>query len=383
MVKAIGIDSGTKSMDIFGFDDETGEVIIDTAVDRNKVTENPAVIVELLREVQEEYGKIDAIVGPCGYGIPLKPARETTDEEIALATFITEADVRRRLKIVGLRELMLLLREAEDLNVYFTPGVIHLPTVPGWRKANRIDLGTADKVFTVALAMVREAERKDIPYSETNLIAVEVGFAYTSAMAVRNGQIVDGMAGTAGFPGYLGMGFMDGELAYALANALDDFGKLVLFQGGASYIAGIDPFSVSPEEFVRLAKEDENVREGYNAMVEAIVKDVFSLLPSTRPESIYISGRFSRIPEFFNDVREALEGAFESYGFSVEVLKLESRAKAKEAAEGSAIIANGIAGGRYRNLVETLRLRESSGSIFDWVKLKEREKLRIFERLVL
>ena len=31
MVKAVGIDSGTKSMDIFGFDDETGEVIIDTS----------------------------------------------------------------------------------------------------------------------------------------------------------------------------------------------------------------------------------------------------------------------------------------------------------------------------------------------------------------
>ncbi|WP_367883289.1 DUF1464 family protein [Thermococcus peptonophilus] len=56
------------------------------------------------------------------------------------------------------------------------------------------------------------------------------------------------MAGTAGFPGYLGMGgFMDGELAYALANALEDFGKMVLFQGGgAAYVAGIDPFSVSP-----------------------------------------------------------------------------------------------------------------------------------------
>ena len=383
MVRAVGIDSGTRSMDIFGFDDETGEVIVDTAVDRNRVTENPAIIVDLLREVQEEYGKIDAIVGPCGYGIPLKPAREATDEEIALATFITETDVRRRLKIVGLRELMLLLREAKDLNVYFTPGVIHLPTVPEWRKANRIDLGTADKVFTVALAMVREAERRDIPYSETNLIAVEVGFAYTSAMAVRNGQIVDGMAGTAGFPGYLGMGFMDGELAYALANALDDFGKLVLFQGGAAYVAGIDPFSVSPEEFVELARKDENVREGYRAMIEAIVKDVFALLPSTKPEAIYISGRFSRIPEFFNDVKDALKGAFESYGFSVEVLKLESRARAKEAAEGSAIIANGIAGGRYKDLVEVLRLGESSGSIFDWVKLKERDKLRIFEELIL
>lgn len=76
MVKAVGIDSGTKSMDIFGFDDETGEVIVDASVDRNRVTENPGIIIELLREVQEEHGKIDAIVGPCGYGIPLKPARK-------------------------------------------------------------------------------------------------------------------------------------------------------------------------------------------------------------------------------------------------------------------------------------------------------------------
>ncbi|WP_297490034.1 DUF1464 family protein [Thermococcus sp.] len=383
MVKAVGIDSGTKSMDLFGFDDETDEVIADVSVDRNRITENPAVILELLREIQGKHGKIDAIVGPCGYGIPLKPAKEATDEEIALATFITEADVRRRLKIVGLRELMLLMREAKDLNVYFTPGVVHLPTVPEWRKANRIDLGTADKVFTAALAMVRESEKKGIPYSQTNLIAVEVGFAYTSAMAVKNGQIVDAMAGTAGFPGYLGMGFMDSELAYALANALDDFGKLLLFQGGASYIAGVDPISVSPEEFVKLAREDENVRKGYNAMIEAIVKDVFALLPSAKPESIYISGRFSRIPEFFRDVKGALEGAFKDYGFSIKVLKLESRARAKEAAEGSAVIANGIAGGKYRGLVESLKLRESSGSIFDWVKLKERENLRIFEELII
>jgi len=383
MVKAVGIDSGTKSMDVFGFDDETGEIIVDVSVDRNRVTENPSVIVELLREVQEEHGKIDAIVGPCGYGIPLKPAREATDEEIALATFITEADVKRRLKIVGLRELMLLLREVGDLNVYFTPGVIHLPTVPRWRKANRIDLGTADKVFTAALSMVREAERKGVPYGDTNLIAVEVGFAYTSAMAVKNGQIVDAMAGTAGFPGYLGMGFMDGELAYALANSLDDFGKLVLFQGGASYIAGINPFAVSPEEFVKLAREDAMVREGYEAMIEAIVKDVFALLPSVKPESIYISGRFSRIPEFFRDVKEALQSAFERYGFSIGVLKLESRAKAKEAAEGSAIIANGIAGGIYKPLVESLRLWESSGSIFDWVNVEGKEKLEIFEKLAL
>jgi len=261
LVKAVGIDPGTMSMDIFGFDDERGEVIVDKAIPRDEVTRNPAVVVEELRRVQREHGRIDAIVGPCGYGMPLKRAREATDEDIALATFVTEADVRRRLKIIGLRELMVMLREAEDLNVWFTPGIVHLPTVPLRRKANRIDMGTADKLYTVALAIKDQADRLDIPYRETSLIAVEVGFAYTSAMAVEGGKVVDAMAGTAGFPSYMGMGFMDSELAYALVNSLDEMSKLSLFSGGAADLAGIDPNRVSPEEFVRMGREEGRAAE--------------------------------------------------------------------------------------------------------------------------
>ena len=61
---------------------------------------------EKLRDAQNRVGKIDAIVGPSGYGMKLKRAQEATDEEIAEATFVTEADVKRRLRIIGLRELM-------------------------------------------------------------------------------------------------------------------------------------------------------------------------------------------------------------------------------------------------------------------------------------
>ena len=69
-------------------------------------------------------------------------------------------------------------------------------------------MGTSDKVLSVVLAVKDQAERLKIPYDKTSLILVEVGFGYTSAIAVKNGQIIDAMAGTAGFPSFLGSGFL-------------------------------------------------------------------------------------------------------------------------------------------------------------------------------
>mgnify|MGYP003873982171 FL=1 len=337
-----------------------------------------------LLEVQRRFGRIDAVVGPCGYGMPLKRACEASDADIALATFVTKEDVERRLRIVGLRGLMKILREAKELNVWFTPGVIHLTTVPAWRKANKIDMGTADKVYSVILAVKDQAERLGIRYDETSLILVEVGFAYTSAVAVDRGAIVDAMAGTAGFPSYMGMGFMDSELAYALANSLKGFSKMLLFSGGVAHVAGLDPFKTTPEEFVELAKVDEKVKRGYELMLESIVKDVASLLPSVKPREIVLSGRFTRISDFLKDVEDRLQRFFKELGLSVGVVKLKGRAKvAKEAAEGAALYANGIARGKYFELIKAMKLFESSGKLFDHVYLPREvvEKMEVFEKL--
>ncbi|MHC1627544.1 MAG: DUF1464 family protein [Candidatus Nezhaarchaeales archaeon] len=378
------MDPGTKSMDIFGFDDESGDVVIDEAIPRDEITVNPSIIIERLRRLKEKIGRIDAIVGPSGYGMPLKRACDATDEDIALATFVTKADAERRLKIIGLRDLMRLMREADDLNIWFTPGVIHLPTVPLHRKANRIDMGTADKVFSVAFAIKDQAERLGIKFFETSFILVEIGFAYTSAIAVERGSIVDAMAGTAGFPSYLGMGFMDSELVYALVNALSDMSKLELFTGGAAFVAGIDPYKVEIDEFVKQAKADSKVKSGYELMIESIVKDVAVLLTTSTPREIILSGRFTRIPEFMSDVKRALESFLDKINLSIDITTMNRRASiAKEGAEGAAIIANGLANGKYKEIIDVLKLRESNGDIFRYLYLSAniRERLNIFRRL--
>lgn len=370
MVKVVGTDSGTKSYDIFGFDDETEEVFVDEAIPREEMVKNPHIVIKRLKEIDKKY-RVEAIVASSGYGIPLKLAKDSTDEEIALATFITENDVRRRLRIIGLRNLLKLLKEDPELNykTYFTPGVIQLPTVPVYRKVNKIDMGTSDKVYTASLAIARYAELHGIEYSKVNLIAVEIGFAYTSALAIRNGEIVDAVAGTAGFPGYLGLGFIDGELAYALANTIE-LSKELLFRGGAAYLSNIDPFKTPVEEFVKLGSS------GYELLIESVIKDVLVLLYSTKPSVIYLSGRFSRIPIFVEDVNKRFENIFDMLSYKPQLTTLESRGKvAKQAAEGAAIIANGLAGGKYRKLVDVLKLKESKGTIFDHVTVVDKDQL--------
>ena len=217
---------------------------------------------------------------------------------------------------------MQLLRGADDLNAFFTQGVIHLTTVPKYRKANRIDMGTSDKVLSVVLAVKDQAKRLNITYSQTSFILVEVGFGYTSAMAVKDGQIVDAMAGTAGFPSFLGSGFFDSEVAYAISNVTDDFSKQMLFAGGVASYAKVDT-SKPLEEFVQNTKNNANFKEGLEMMIESVVKDVASLLPSTMPREIILSGRFIRIPQFLSALNRKFADFFKNIKVKMDINVLE------------------------------------------------------------
>ena len=159
--------------------------------------------------------------------------------------------------------------------------------------------------------------------------------------------------------------------------------KQLLFAGGVASFAGFDS-SRPLEEFVKAAKTDVKVKQGYEMMLEAIVKDVASLLPTVIPKEIILSGRFTRIPEFMEDMKIRLSGFFEEMNLKVEITMLESKAAVtKQAAEGAAVFANGLAGGKYKQLINTMNLMESEGTVFSNIYLGRdvAERLNAFKKL--
>src|SRR5256885_17201862 len=87
---------------------------------------------------------------------------------------------------------------AAGLPLVFGPGAIHLPTIPAYRKWNRIDLGTADKVASVALCIVDQGRRLGLDVAEASFVMLELGGGFSAAGAVHRGALGDRVGGSAG-----------------------------------------------------------------------------------------------------------------------------------------------------------------------------------------
>ncbi|TET18376.1 MAG: DUF1464 domain-containing protein [Dehalococcoidia bacterium] len=344
-MRVVGIDPGTGSFDFFGMDNE--QVILDCSVPVPEVAQNPNVLVDTVRSAFP----LDMIVGPSGYGLPLTPIKDVTERERTLMV----PDDKSIPLYDGIRMVVWLMKD-EGFPIYFTPGVIHLPTVPAYRKANKMDMGTADKVCCVALAVKDQAELYGIDYNETSFILAEIGYAFNAVIGVEGGKIVDGFGGTSGGPGFITLGSMDSELAVRLGR----FPGIVLFSGGARDMTGKD--DLTPEE---LARERHKYIESWNMLLESIVKGVAAMMVAVeRPRDILLSGRLSGIPE----IAETLAAKLSQFG---RVRRVRRQASiAKEAAEGAYIIGEGLLGGKYKGIVDCLELRRARGTMFDHIRLK-------------
>ena len=357
MVRVIGMDPGTKSFDICGLED--GEAFLDITIPSSELASSPQSIVSTVKENQP----IDLIAAPSGYGLPLTPISKL--DNLLLSQIVLARREDLTVGVPGLTKLLKMFKE-EGFRGYILPGVVHLPTVPPYRKANKIDLGTADKLCCAALGIYDQAERLSIAYDETSFIIVELGYAFTAALAVKRGAVIDGFGGTTGALGFQSLGSMDGELAYLL----NGFSKETLFTGGAAYIAG-DP-DMPPEQLVALASENDRCRWALEALMEGVEKAVAALHVSAgKVKEILLSGRLTRIPAMENLLKERLS----KYAATRRIGLIASISK--EAAQGAALIANGLAGGKFKPLIEAMKIEEAKGTVLDHLYIKGREKIRL------
>src|SRR5229473_1446214 len=333
MPRVIGIDLGTVSIDLCGLDD--GRLFLDRTLPTADALADPARFVALL----EQAGPLDLIAGPSGYGLPLRRAAEASEEDLGLAFLAAPGETGG---IGGLRTLVRALARS-GLPVLLTPGVLHLPTIPAHRKVNRVDMGTADKVFAAVIA-------------------------------VAGGQIVDGVGGSAGPLGFRAPGALDGEVAY-LAGEVQ---KALLFHGGAAAVAGWDERTGqrgewretgAVERFAHPATPAERI--AWEALVESAAKTAVALATSLPgPAEFVLSGRLGQL----EPVAHALARRLGPFG---PTRRVEGFATvAKEGAQGAALLADGLAGGANRELVERLAIRDARGSVLDHLYVIGRDQAR-------
>lgn len=331
MPRVVGVDPGTISIDVCGLD--AGRPYLDLSVPTAEALADPTAFVSLLRGESPP----DLIAGPSGYGLPLVAAAAATEDDLRLAFLAPPGEEGG---IGGLRRLAQVLA-ASALPVVYTPGAIHLDTIPPHRKLNRVDLGTADKVAAAALGIASQTERLGCAPGDTSFILLELGGAFTAALAIHAGQVLDGMGGSSGPLGWRSAGGWDGEVAYLAGTVTKD----MLFRGGARFLA---------------EQAGDGPARARAAFVESAVKAVRALAVATpTPREILLSGRALAEPGVEEGLRAALTVV-------APVRRLQGFARvAKIPAQGAAILADGLAGGRWAPLVETMRIRAASGTALD------------------
>jgi predicted butyrate kinase (DUF1464 family) len=333
MPRVVGIDPGTVSLDLCGLAD--GRVFLDASWPTAQAIADPRGLAESILAS----GPVDLVVGPSGYGLPITSAARVSDDDLRLAFLSRPGEGGG---IEGLGRLTRRLAEA-GLPMTLIPGVVLLDTVPPHRKLNRVDMGTADKVSAAALAIHQQSERLGRAHADVSLVLVELGGAFTAGVAIDRGRIVDGIGGSSGPLGWRAPGAWDGEAAFLAG----DVSKAALFQGGVETI---------------LERLPDGRHMAVEAYVEGAAKMAVQLLRSAPDtEEILLSGRHASDVAIVARIRRALADV-------CQVRVLDGFATvAKQGAQGAALIADGLAGGANRALVDHMRLRNAGGTVLDYL----------------
>ncbi len=346
MGNVLGIDPGSLSWDFFGIDDKL-KIILDTSIPTKLVIQEPRKAVDIIKSVKN----LELIVAPSGFGLPLKKVKDMTEEDIFYTLLKFKKEEKD--KLLGLGAVLRLIKE-ENIPGVIVPGVKHLTTIPRYRKVNKIDMGTADKLCTAVVGIKDQIDTYKITPAESKFIMAEIGYGFTAVLAIENGQVVDGIGGS-NIMGFRACGSLDGELAYLVRN----ISKSTIYKGGVSFISGFSDLSI--KEIVLLAQNDVQTRVALEAYISSVQKSVYAISSSIKGElkEILLAGRGVNVQPLRKKMIEALNGLA-----SVRSMKSYSHIS-KRAAQGAAFIANGLIGGEFEAIVQNLKIKQANGTILD------------------
>ena len=328
MVRAVGSDPGTSALDLLLLDD--GAVVDQRSFQPADLAGNSELIAQLL----ENWSPIDLAAAPSGYGLPLTRGEAFSEDHIEQMSLVRPLDRGQESGVIGFRRWVRAFRSSR-VPVVFMPGGLHLPTIPAHRKVNSVDLGTADKVCVAALALWFDSLESG-GFDRSTFAVIEIGTAFSAILVVERGRLVDASAGTRGPIGIMSQGSWDGDLAYWHG----PLHKNDLFRGGLNDLG----------------------KHGPAAFRESLVKHLAAVQAVTPFERIYVSGRGLS----HAGVGALVHEASARFGRVITLPSLPG-ASVKHAAQGSAILADALSGGRFAPLADSLKLTSATGSVWDWI----------------
>ena len=223
-----------------------------------------------------------------------------------------------------------------NLNSYCLPQIKELPTIPAYRKLNRLQMGAAGQLCTVAMLIYRLFER-ETAWSEMNFLLLEVQQDSVSIQVVEDGQIVNGLSGMADVSEIRLHLRLDGNFSYSFGSDHRE----------STYRSDwLNPVDASKHELV-------NGHARKYAFWEGLAQELAGLMAIHHCEDIVVLGqRKEAVIEWFDDI-------YQLYHFPYK----DSDRPGFEAATGAAIVAEGLAhNGLAAEVVERLQIRGAISS---------------------
>ena len=264
---------------------------------------------------------------PSAFGSPFKLLKDIPDDELKKILLKKEENT-----FLGLFNVLQKLKKSTP-NCYLIPSVKLLATVPSYKKVNKIDMGTSDKVCVAFYAVINQIKRVNITYDKTSFLLVEIGSGFTSLVFVDHGKIVDGIGGTTGPLGIRSRGCVDGELVL-----LDNQNKSSIYSGGVDSI------------------QDKDL--AIQSFIDSLTKYIGAMISSNyKPEEIIISKSTDQNP-FLEKIIPGL------YKFGKPYL-LSNKFGISNAAYGAGLIAQDIA--NNSEMINNLNLNKINADILDFL----------------